>query len=213
MQLISVNIGHEQSIQNGKKTGSSGIFKLPVLEPVEITPLGLKGDVIIDTKHHGGPDQAVYIYGTVDYAYWTETLGKPVQPGTFGENLTISDLESSQFSVGDRLIIGAITLEVTSPRIPCGTLAARMGDPQFVKLYRYAARPGLYCRVIQPGQVQVGADVLWQPYTGQKVSVLEMFHTFYESTLPEAELRRQLAAPIDIRARKDIEEQLQKRLE
>ncbi len=69
---------------------------------------------------------------------WARNSG----PGTFGDNLTLSDLESAQFNIGDRFHIGSVMLEVTAPRIPCATLAARMGDPHFVKKYRRAERPG-----------------------------------------------------------------------
>ena len=212
MQLVSVNVGQEQSIQNGKKTETSGIFKQPVVEPVEITPLGLKGDTIIDTQHHGGPDQAVYVYGAADYDYWSSALGNVVLPGTFGENLTISELESAKFLIGDHLVIGQVILEVTCPRNPCGTLAARMGDPQFVKRFRYAERPGLYCRVIQGGWVLTGAVVAWEQYTGEAVPAIELFRSFYELQLSEAVLRHQLAAPIAIRARIEKEAQLSKLL-
>ena len=210
MRLVSVNVGKEQSIQNGKQTETSGIFKLPAAGPVEITPLGLVGDMVVDTKNHGGPDQAIYVYGTADYDYWSGELGKPVPPGAFGDNLTIGDLESAKFLIGDRLVIGEVTLEVAAPRIPCGTLAARMGDPQFVKRFRHAERPGLYCRVIQPGRVQAGADVAWVHYAGEPVPVVEIFRTYYDGQLTEAVLRHQLSAPLAIRARREKEEQLEK---
>ena len=95
MELISVNIGQERSIQNGKASGKTGIYKLPVTTPVQITFLGIPGDAISDTKNHGGPDQAVYVYGALDYAWWSRKLGQEVTPGTFGDNLTISGLESA----------------------------------------------------------------------------------------------------------------------
>jgi MOSC domain-containing protein YiiM len=62
---------------------------------------------------------------------------------TFGENLTVSELESAALNIGDLLHIGAVTLQVTSPCIPCGTLAGRMEIPTFVKQFRFAKRPGL----------------------------------------------------------------------
>jgi MOSC domain-containing protein YiiM len=67
-------------------------------------------------------------------------------PGAFGENLTIGTLESALFRIGDRLHIGEVILEVTAPRIPCDTFATRMGDPTFIKRFRKAGRPELYCR-------------------------------------------------------------------
>lgn len=205
MQLTSVNLGRERKIQRNHKTYHTGIFKEPVEGPVQIDPMGLAGDVIKDSKNHGGIDQAVYIYGGADYAWWENELGRELPPGTFGENLTISELEGTGFQAGDRLQIGEVVLEVTSPRIPCGTLAARMGDPQFIKKFRRAERPGLYCRVIQPGQVRVGASVTILRYIGGTVSVLDMYRDFYEPDETEAGLRRFLDAPIDIRSRREKE--------
>lgn len=211
MQLLSVNVGSAQPVNN--KTGITGIYKLPVQTAV-ITSDGLEGDAVCDTKNHGGIDQAVYIYGSEDYAWWKTELGKALKtalvPGVFGENLTLSDLESANYSVGDRFYIGSgtgdqVVLEVTAPRIPCGTFALRMGDPTFVKRFRRAERPGLYCRVIQPGRVRVGDRVAVARYVnyngGETITILEMFRDFYSPKLDEATLRRHLAAPIAIRDR------------
>lgn len=92
MFVVSVNVGKEKSINS--KSGKSGIFKEPVIQPVVVDSLGLEHDVIIDVENHGGVDQAVYVYGTTDYAWWAEQLKHPLEPGTFGENLTIADLEA-----------------------------------------------------------------------------------------------------------------------
>ena len=212
MQLISINIGQARVIRKAKASGTTGIYKSPVDLPVEITALGLAGDVICDSANHGGVDQAVYVYGTTDYAWWSAELGRDLAPGTFGENLTISELESAQLSIGDRLHVGSVILEVTAPRIPCATLAARMGDPAFVKRFRYAERPGLYCRVIHEGVVQVGDPVRIERYAGETILAIEMFRDYYANNLDEAAIRRQLAAPIAVRARADIVERLEKRL-
>lgn len=212
MKLISVNLGKEQVVRKAKKSELSGIYKNPVEQPVQVTALGLGGDTICDVENHGGPDQAVYVYGAPDYAWWSQELGYKVGPGWFGENLTVEGLESAQYAIGDRLQVGPVTLEVTAPRIPCSTLAARMGDPGFIKRFRQAERPGLYCRVIQEGAVQVGDAVSRQPCAGPTVTLLEMFHDYYEPTLPEETLRRYLAAPIAVRDRVDKQEKLQELL-
>ena len=210
MQLISVNVGQAQSIAAAKGSGKTGIYKLPASAPVQITKTGLAGDAICDIENHGGFDQAVYIYGAPDYAWWSEALGRELLPGTFGENLTISGLESAAFWIGDRLQVGPVTLEVTSPRIPCVTLAARMGDPAFVKRFRAAERPGLYCRVIQAGWVRSSDPVIVERYAGETLGIIEMFRDFYQSEPDEATIRRQLAAPIAVRGRVELEGQLQK---
>ena len=209
MKLISVNIGQERTLQRKDRTEQTGIFKFPTTELVWLSRLGLQNDVIISKRHHGGPDQAVYVYGETDYEWWEKEIGKELAPGTFGDNLTISELESTQFNIGDFLHIADVTLQITAPRIPCKTFATRMGDPQWVKKFRHAERPGLYCRVLKEGFVQPGSPVTMEKYAGETPSVLQMFRDFYERNKSEATLRLHLNAPIAIRARVDLERELQ----
>jgi MOSC domain-containing protein YiiM len=206
---MSVNLGKERILQRKDRVERTGIFKFPAEGPVKVTKLGLEGDVIVSKKHHGGPDQAVYVYGAGDYAWWSGELGRDFVPGTFGENLTISELESAQFHVGDYLHMEDVTLQVTAPRIPCGTFAARMQDPQWVKRFRQAERPGLYCRVIRQGFVQAGDVVSTERYAGETISILEMFRDYYKKDKSEETLRRHLNAPIAIRDRQTLEKELQ----
>ncbi len=210
MELLSVNIGKEGTVQRKGYREKTGIFKIPTNEAVQIGKLGLDGDVILSEKHHGGPDQAIYIYGEADYAWWRNELDLELAPGIFGENLTISDLESAVFTIGDILHIGEVTLQVTAPRIPCKTFAARMEDPQFVKKFRYAERPGLYCRVLKEGAVQAGDPVRVEKYAGETVTLLDCYRDVYETDMSAAAIRRFLDAPIAIRIREDKEEQLTK---
>lgn len=210
MQLISVNLGKERTLYRKDRTEQTGIFKYGTQAAVRVSRLGLEGDVIVSKKHHGGPDQAVYVYGETDYEWWEKELGQEIVPGTFGENLTISELESATFNVGDTLHMDEVTLQVTAPRIPCSTFAARMDDPMWVKKFRRAERPGLYCRVIQEGLVQVGQNVSAIKYTGETISIAQMFRHYYERDKSRETIMRQLNAPIAIRARRDLEKELQK---
>lgn len=212
MKLLSINIGKERQQQRKDYVETTGIYKMPVDRPVEIKSLGIEGDAICDKKNHGGPDQALYIYGGADYAWWERELGQKLAPGTFGDNLTVSDLESGTFNVGDFLHIGEVTLQVTAPRIPCGTFATRMGDPQWVKKFRAAERPGLYVRVIREGTIKAGDPVSVEKYAGETVSILQMYRDHYTKEYNEEILRRYLKSPIAIREREDMEEQLQKLL-
>lgn len=210
MRLVSVNVGRELPIENGKRSGVTGIFKRPSRGPVELTASGLVGDAICDTENHGGPDQAVYVFGSPDYEWWSENLGRALPPGTFGENLTIAGFESAGANIGDSLRIGAeVVLEVTAPRIPCVTLAARMGDPAFLRRFRWAERPGVYCRVLEEGRVEVGDSVTLQRYRGEIVTATEVFRNSFEPDGSEGTIRRHLAAPIAVRARVEKEKQLE----
>lgn len=210
MKLLSINIGLPKAISRKQEDRPTGIFKQPTPGPVQVGPEGLVGDFIADARHHGGPDQAVYIYGQADYDWWAETLGDRIVPGLFGENLTVADLTCTTFYIGDELhFSGGVVLQITSPRIPCSTLAARMEDPAFVKKFRYAERPGMYCRVLQTGTLQAGETIATSPYTGETISLIEMYRNAYEPDNSPENLRRYLASPIDIRSRTKISQILQ----
>ena len=204
MRLASVNIGRAKELDVGGRTIMTGIYKRPVLRPAHVGRFGLADDAVVDDKVHGGPDQAVYVYGSEDYEWWGYLVGRLLEPGTFGENLTIDGLQSLDFAVGDRLAIGdAVVIEVSAPRAPCNTLARRMGRADFVKRFRDAERPGLYCRVVVEGDVRIGDPVTYQPFAGDRVGVVELFRAHYEKQTPEATLRRFLAAPLSERLRKE----------
>ena len=81
-------------------------------------------------------------------------------PGLFGENLRTSGVDVSGAVIGERWRIGAkTTLEVTSPRNPCGTFARRMGVDNWVKRFEQRGTPGAYFRVITAGDVRAGDPV------------------------------------------------------
>lgn len=210
MRVTAVNVGKARPIANAKASGVTGIYKEPQSGPVHIGTLGLAHDSICDTENHGGPDQAVYVFGMPDYAWWENELARTLEPGTFGENLTITGLESAAFSLGDRLRVGEVLLEVTGARIPCVTLAARMGDPAFVKRFRFAERPGLYCRVIEAGDVQAGDPVSVEPTQGPTENVITLFREFYAGKQSAERMRHLLTLPIDIRSRNYYEQELAK---
>jgi len=209
MKLISINIGRERTLQNGNKVETTGIYKVPTNEAVEIKALGIQSDFIAHPKHHGGPDQAIYIYGAADYEWWSKELNRELVPGIFGENL--SELESAKFNIGDRLHVGTAILEVSAPRIPCSTFAARMGDPQFAKRFREAERPGLYCRVIMEGIVKAGDDVRVEKMDiSGTISLIQVFRDYYNKNKTEETICKHLNAPIAIRVRVQLEEELRK---
>ncbi|RYE88490.1 MAG: MOSC domain-containing protein [Hyphomicrobiales bacterium] len=192
--LLSVNIGSPQALA-GSAT-PTGIVKLPRTGPVMIDEMGLLGDAVLDKKHHGGRDQAVYIYMQSDYDWWAGELGQPFPPGTFGENLTIGGLSGDTLAIGDRIQIGDVLLEVTYHRTPCATLGRKMGDPRWVKRFARALRPGAYMRVLVPGTVEAGMDVSCVPFAGERVTVTELMATDGMRERPRELMERVLRTPI-----------------
>ena len=207
MRVTSVNVGNAETIMHGDRTMTTGICKRPVTDPVEVTELGLRGDHIVDSRHHGGADQAVYAYSADDYEWWAEETGHEYPAGLFGENLTIKGLPTDMY-IGDRLLIGNLVLEATSARIPCSTLAARLADRNFGMAFRKAERPGIYFRVLNPGAVTSGDSVTMVEGSAATVTVLELFRFAYATSHDAEQLRRFLDAPIAERVRVKVEEKL-----
>ena len=201
MRIRSVNVGRAREL-GGSRTG---IFKTPVDHPVMVTVNGLAGDTVYDRRHHGGADQAVYVYGQHDYNWWERQLGRSVPPGSFGDNLTIEGLSSRDLYIGDRLTSGDLTLQVTAPRIPCATLGRRMNDSRFPIGFRRAELPGCYCRVLTEGLASPRVRVsLIQPEPGEdeaRISLIELFKQYYEPSPDKAWVQRVLASPVAERER------------
>lgn len=202
MRLHSVNRAAPGWVRLGDRDFFTAIEKTPAPGPILVGTLGLEGDGVGSPQHHGGRDQAVYVYGLDDYRWWEAELGQRLAPGSFGENLTIEGLRSQDLAIGDHLEIGdAVTIEISAPRIPCGTLAARMMDGGFVKKFRVAQRPGAYARVIELGIVEAGDAVQLVPAANRTLALLDMFNLFYDRSASPETYARALEAPIAERAR------------
>lgn len=200
--LDSINIGQPRIIPPHRPP--TGIDKRPI-PSAQITTLGVVGDAVIEKKHHGGPDQAVYIYFAEDYAFWERELGRALRPGLFGDNLTISGVDPADVAVGDRFAIGDALLEVTMHRTPCNTFAAQMGDPRWVKQFHKAMRPGAYARAISEGVVHPGDAVDYTPFPGTKVRVSALMALDGRRELDRATLEWALAAPLHHQKREKYE--------
>src|SRR4051794_24033674 len=210
MRLVSGNLAPPHLLDLNGRSEVTAIAKQPAQGPVAVHRLGLDGDGVGDTDHHGGPDQAVYAYALEDYAWWSAELGRELPPGTFGENLTIAGLEGAERRIGDRLRIGSeVVVELTAPRIPCATLAGRMADPRFVKRFARARRPGLYLRVMQTGSVVAGDAVELDASQSSALLVTELMRLHYDRKAPAAELEQALAAPLATRYRAALEQRLE----
>jgi MOSC domain-containing protein YiiM len=207
VRLVSVNAGRTELMKIGARIVETGIRKGPI-ERGHVGALGLAGDVVADAENHGGLDQALYLYSAYDYAFWADGLGGMPAPGTFGENLTLSSFGSEPVRIGDRFRIGAAVVEVTAPRIPCSVFATRMGDPDWVKRFAEARRPGLYVRVLEPGEVGAGDPVERLGGGEGNPTVIDLMEVWYDKAPDTDLLERLLASPLAERARSNVESKL-----
>jgi MOSC domain-containing protein YiiM len=202
MKLLAACLGRPEKLPG--KSFKTGIFKTPVNSAVMIDTHGLVGDAVCNAKHHGGPDQAILLEGSLTLDWWSAELGREIAPGMLGENLVIEGLDNRDVAAGDRFHIGELILEASCARSPCATLSARMGDPGFAKACIRAARPGIYCRVIRPGMVAPGDTVRHALFDGDRVFIWEMLAAVGKP-LSDSERARFLAAPIGMRWRPTFE--------
>jgi MOSC domain-containing protein YiiM len=165
-RLLSITVGLPRWIDplaDDAQTAAQGrpwrtaIYKEPVRGPIWVGREGLHGDGQANRKYHGGPERAVLIYSAEHYPIWCRELGLPALAwGSFGENLTVSELTEASVRLEQRLAIGDVVLQVASARQPCRNLARRLDVTDIVARVRRTARSGWYCRVLQEGYIEPG---------------------------------------------------------
>jgi MOSC domain-containing protein YiiM len=172
--VLSVNVAEPRILVRRGRPVPTGIWKRPITGRVAIRGVNVEGDEQADRRVHGGPDKAVYAYAREDTDWWEAELGRELEQGVFGENLTLRGVQVSNAMVGERWRVGSALLEVSGPRTPCWKLGKRMGDPRFVKRFAAALRPGAYLRIIEPGEVEAGdaVDVVARPDHGVSVALV-----------------------------------------
>ncbi|HZO58475.1 MAG TPA: MOSC domain-containing protein [Solirubrobacterales bacterium] len=158
--VLSVNVGGVRTIDVGDRTITTGIWKQPVAGRVAVRGVNVHGDDQADRTVHGGYDKAVYAYAREDTDWWEAELGRALQHGNFGENLTTAGIDLTACVIGERWHAGSTVLEVSEPRFPCFKLGIRMGDPGFLKRFAAARRPGTYLRIVEEGELGAGDPIL-----------------------------------------------------
>ena len=158
--VVSVNVGEPRQVDWAGRSVTTAIWKWPTDRRVPVEHDNLAGDAQADLRVHGGPDKAVYAYASEDYRWWEVELDGPLQPGTFGENMTTEGVDLSRVVIGERWAVGTTELEVAQTRQPCFKLGIRMGDAGFVKRFDRARRFGIYLRIRETGELGVGDEIL-----------------------------------------------------
>lgn len=121
---------------------------------------GVAGDTVGDTKHHGGAQKAVYAYEREELDHWQGVLGRDLPDGTFGENLTTTGIDLGAILINQRIGVGGAVLEVSIVRQPCRTFAAWLGERGWMKRFTERGQCGAYLRVIEPGRIAPGDEIV-----------------------------------------------------
>lgn len=160
--ILSIQVG--KPAEHGadsisQKSWESGIFKDTVNGRVFLDTLNFVGDGQQDLKNHGGPFRAVLAYGAARYPVWWDELGRDAETfayGSFGENLTVSELTEDTVCIGDIYAVGEARIQVAQPRSPCWKLARRNNLKDLAARVEEKGWGGWYHRVLQTGHVEAG---------------------------------------------------------
>ena len=172
VEVVSVNIGAVEQLPHGRTTVATAIRKHPVAGPVLIAATGPVGDVQADAKHHGGPDKAVLVFSLDRYATLERHIGREVAVPSFGENLTVTGASELDTCLGDTVRIGTALLQVSQPRNPCYKQAALHRVKDLVVHIERSGATGWYVRVLEPGLITAGDEVVVvsRPHPGVTVA-------------------------------------------
>lgn len=179
----------------GPEQTRTGIVKT-ARDRITATVAGISGDVQADRRVHGGPDKAVHHFPAEHYpalAAEFPAAGARLVPGALGENVSTRGWTEQDVAIGDVYGAGAVRLQVTQPRSPCWKIDARLDQPGAARWIAGRGIAGWYCRVLAPGDLEVGAELLLIDCVTPAVSVREFWQVVQQHR-PDPDRLRQLAA-------------------
>ena len=181
MKITSTNIAKPGFVTINGESQRTGIHKKPTTTPIYLEKENVKGDEVTNRRVHGGEFKACYLFSANHYPHW-----KNLYPnldwhyGMLGENLTVEGLDETQLTVGDVYKVGNALIQVTQPREPCTTFAAKMGTPKIMEQFIAHGRPGTYIKVLKEGSVTVGDTFELVEKTNNSISIANFFKLIFD---------------------------------
>lgn len=183
IQILSINIlGSAELLIAEHQSGKSAYRKIPVSEDwIELGMTGFMGDMVNDTKNHGGNDKAICCYNSDHLLKWESELGLKLGTAAFGENLTLcgTNANEDQVYIGDCYQLGEAIVEVSEPRGPCYMIGIRHNYKKFPLLLQQSGLTGYYLRTIKPGVVKKNDKLIHISSHPEKISVMEVNNIRY----------------------------------
>ncbi|MEO8030265.1 MAG: MOSC domain-containing protein [Gemmatimonadota bacterium] len=193
--VVGLQAGTSRQLQVGDKSIRTAIAKSAISGSARIGLDGIEGDAQADRRTHGGKERALGAYPAVHLLWWGDRMRRHLDPGAFGENLTIMGLDERRAHIGDRFRFGSALLEISQPREPAPDLAAWLGTPDLTSQIRENGRTGWYFRVIEPGIAAAGLPLVQEVADSRKISVVEAYRIRLDTRGPRDQVRRLLEVP------------------
>ena len=141
---------------------STGIYKKPIIGPMQLAFDGLVGDVQADRRVHGGPEKALHQYAVDNYRRLGERLpaiAGQLLVGSIGENLSAAGFDEQTVFIGDIYRLGQALIQVTQPRSPCWKINHRYGHDGVARLIAETGLTGWYYRVLDCATISSGEEL------------------------------------------------------
>ena len=160
--MSSFVVGHLYATKTPRRIGENqaftGIWK-DSIKQAAIDAEGIKGDIQVDRRVHGGAEKALHQYAIPSYASMHAAfpeLATRMPIGSMGENLTVLGMHEDNVHIGDIYRIGSALVQVSQPRNPCWKINSKFDDERLAKFIATQHIPGWYYRVLEAGNVELG---------------------------------------------------------
>lgn len=180
IEIKNLSIGLPKKMKVGQNEEVVSAIRKQAVEVAFLTKDGFRGDGVADLKHHGGPDRAVCFYPFEHYSLWESEFLTAFELPTFGENLTVTDMEEKNVCIGDIYSIGDAVIQITQGRIPCSTITKRTNNPYLLKLLVQTGFTGYLGRVLQEGIVRKDSIISLEERNSNEVSIFEANEVYFK---------------------------------
>ncbi len=187
-QILSLNIGHPAEISWEGKSAVTSMHKTSVPGPLIVHLDHIEGDSFSNPVNHGTIDSVLYMMGQDALDAYGKLLGKKVDFGDLGENLSLDALDETKISVGDIFQIGEVVAQATFPRIPCGKVNIRMQHPKGQQLLKDVGRSGIYFRILKPGKIYLQDQVARIEESKYPFLISELYQIWNQARFANAEI-------------------------
>lgn len=205
MKVISTNIAQPRTVSWRGRQIQTGIYKVPIDQPIFLGNEDVLNDTVIDRKHHGGEHKACYLFGADYYSDWKKKYPQlDWNWGMFGENLTVEGLDENILQIGATYRLGDALVQISEPRQPCYKLGIRFGTQKVILEFLEYGHPGTYLRILKEGSVSKG-DRLQLEKAAPNTLTLAQYNTLVNQKNKDKELVRLAVANRSIpQAKRDL---------
>lgn len=189
MHIDALFAGKPQAF--GPRQSPSSIIKQR-FEQLHIELDGAIEDEQGNKKLHGGPEMAMHQYSQEAYLVLQKqfhSIRDNLSIGSIGENISAPDMNDKNVFIGDTYRMGAVVLQVNSPRAPCVKINQRYGLRNMDIFIAEQGITGWYFRVIETGTIKQGDNISLEHRLQNTLSIADIMRLVRDTNSNQNEKR------------------------